>query len=71
MSKQSSIFYKGFTFDYEYNYSPPYLGTYEIPPEAEEYEIYNITLNGIDAYDLLDRQIDDFEEEVINYLKEY
>jgi len=71
MSKKSSVYYKGFTFDFEYNYSAGNLGTYETPPEAEEYEIYNITLNGIDAYDFLDRQIDDFEEEVINHLKEY
>lgn len=71
MNKRSSVYYKGFTFDFEYNYSRGNLGTYETPPEAEEYEIYNITLNGIDAYDLLDRQIDDFEEEVINHLKEY
>jgi hypothetical protein len=71
MSTKSSINYKGFNFDFEYNFSPAYLGTYETPPEAEEFEIYNITLNGIDAYDLLDRQIEDFEEEVINNLKEY
>jgi hypothetical protein len=71
MSKKSSINYRGFDFDFEYNYSPPYLGTWENPPEAEEYEIYNITLNGIDAEDLIDPMYDDFIEEVINNLKEY
>ncbi len=71
MSTKSSINYRGFDFDFEYNYSPPYLGTWENPPEAEEYEIYNITLNGIDAEDLIDPMYDDFIEEVINNLKEY
>lgn len=71
MSRQSSVFYKGFTFDFEYNYSAGNLGTYETPPESDEYEIYNITLNGIDAEDLIDPMYDDFIEEVINNLKEY
>ena len=71
MSTKSSINYKGFDFDFEYNYSAGRTATYEDPEEYEEFEIYNITLNGIDAADLLDRQIDDFEEAVIQYLKEY
>ena len=71
MSIKSSINYRGFDFDFEYNYSPPYLGTWENPPESEEYEIYNITLNGIDAEDLIDPMYDDFIEEVINNLRDY
>jgi len=71
MSTKSNINYLGFDFDFEYSYSAGRQATLEEPEEYEEFEIYNITLNGIDASDLLDRQIDDFEEAVIQYLKEY
>jgi len=71
MSEISSINYRGFEFEFEYNYTPPYLGTWEDPPESEEWEIYNITLNDIDAEFLLNPMYDDFIEEVINKLKEY
>jgi hypothetical protein len=71
MSTKSSINYLGFDFDFEYNYTAGRPATWEDPEEYEEFEIYNITLNGIDASDLLDRMIDDFEEEVIKELKDY
>lgn len=71
MSLRSNINYKGFDFDFDYNYYPGSPATWEEPEEYPEYEIYNITLNGIDAYDLLDCMIEDFENEVINQLKEY
>ena len=71
MSTKSSINYLGFDFDFEYNYSKGMASTWDDPEEYEEYQIYNITLNGIDATDLLDRQIDDFEEAVIENLKSY
>lgn len=71
MTKISSINYKGFDFDFHYNHYKGMPSTWEDPAEAEEFEIYNITLNGVDASDLLEAQIDDFEEEAINYLKEY
>jgi hypothetical protein len=65
-----TINYLGHEFEYKFNYSPGRPATHEDPAEYEEYEIYDITLNGIDATDLLGRQIDDFEETVIKYLKE-
>jgi len=64
------INYLGHDFEYRFTYSPPMRATNEDPEEPEEWEIYDITLNGIDATDLLDRQIDDFEETVIRYLKD-
>jgi hypothetical protein len=70
MSTKSSINYKGFDFDFEYNYTPGRPATWEDPEEYEEFEIYNITLNGIDAEELLENQIEDFEEEVIDNLKD-
>jgi len=70
MSTIASVNYKGFNFDFEYNYSSGIPATYEDPEEYPEYEIYNITLNGIDAEDLLDSIIDDFIEEAINSLKD-
>jgi len=49
----------------------PMRATHEDPEEYEEFEIYDITLNGVDATNLLDRQIDDFEEMVIKNLKQW
>jgi hypothetical protein len=71
MSTKSSINYKGFDFDFEYNYYAGSPATWEDPEDYPEWEIYNITLNGIDATDLLDSMLEDFEEEIINNLKEY
>ena len=70
MSTKSSINYKGFNFDFEYNYSKGSPATHDDPAEYEEFEIYNITLNGIDAEELLENEIDRFESEVIEYLKD-
>lgn len=71
MSVNSSINYRGFDFDFEYNYTAGRPATYEDPEEYEEFEIFNITLNGIDAEFLLYPQIEDFEEEAIKFLKDY
>ena len=71
MSTKSSINYLGFDFDFEYNYSAGRPATWEDPEEYEEWEIYNITLNGIDAEELLERHREDFEEAVIDNLKDY
>lgn len=71
MSKKSSINYRGFDFDFEYNYSAGRPATWEEPEEYEEWEIYNITLNGVDADELLDRYIDDFVDEAIEQLKDH
>ena len=66
-----SITYKGFDFDFKYSHSPGRPRTWEDPEEYDEFEIYDITLNGIDATWLLENQIEEFEEEVINNLKSY
>jgi hypothetical protein len=71
MSKKSSLNYRGFDFDFQYEYSAGRPATYEDPEEYEEWEIYNITLNGIDADELLDRYMDDFIDEAIENLKNY
>jgi len=70
MSTKASINYKGFDFDFEYNYTTGRAQTWDDPEEYEEFEIYNITLNGIDAEELLENEIDRFESEVIEYLKD-
>jgi hypothetical protein len=71
MSLRSSINYRGFDFDFEYNFYAGTPATWDEPADDPEWEIYNVTLNGIDASDLLDGMFDEFEEEVINQLKEY
>lgn len=71
MSTSHSITYKGFEFEFNYNFSKGCPATHEEPEEYDEYEIYNITLNGIDATDLLNCQIYDFEDECITNLQSY
>ena len=68
MATQSTINYKGFEFNFEYNFSAGRPATWEDPEEYEEWEIYNITLNGIDAEELIEDMREDFEQEVINNL---
>ncbi len=71
MSYSHTITYKGFEFDFNYTYSPAERQTHDHPGYPEEFEIYNITLNGIDATDLLEGLIEDFEDECITSLKSY
>ena len=68
MATKSTINYKGFEFNFEYNYEPYEQQTYEYPGSPAEWEIYNITLNGIDAEDLIEDMREDFEQEVVEYL---
>lgn len=70
MSIKASINYKGFDFDFEYNHYKGLPATHDDQEEYEEFEIYNITLNGIDAEELLENEIDRFESEVIEQLKD-
>ncbi len=71
MATLGTISYKGFEFNFEYNFSAGSPATWEDPEEYDEWEIYNITLNGIDAEDLIEDMREDFEEEVINHLSNY
>jgi hypothetical protein len=68
MATQGTINYKGFEFDFDYNYEPYEQQTYEYPGSPAQFEIYNVTLNGIDASDLLENQIEEFDEYVIDNL---
>lgn len=68
---KNSVHYRGFDFDYDYDYQPEEKQTWDYPGCPEEFHIYNVTLNGIDASWLLEDQIEDFEEEVIKQLKDY
>ncbi len=65
-----SVHYKGFDFDFSYNYTPGRKSTWEDPEEYEEYEIYDVTLNDIDAEFLLYSQWSEFVDEVIKQLKD-
>jgi hypothetical protein len=66
-----TVHYKGFDFEYELNYQPAERQTLEYAGCDEEFEITNITLNGIDASKLLENQIYEFEEFIIENLKSY
>ena len=66
-----TVHYKGFDFEYELDYQPAEAQTLEYAGCSEEFEIYNVTLNGIDASDLLANQWDKFVKFIINDLKSY
>jgi hypothetical protein len=66
-----TVHYKGFDFEYELDYQPAERQTLEYLGCCEEFEIYNVTLNGIDASDLLANQWYKFLEFIINDLKSY
>ena len=54
---RDTIIYKGFEFEYDVTYYPA-------EEETNTYagiEVENITLNGIDASELLETQLDEFE----------
>jgi hypothetical protein len=61
-----TIEYKGFDFEYRLDYQPEELRTHEYPGCPEYYEVTNITLMGKCAYELLENQLEEFEEYVIN-----
>ena len=67
----NTVHYKGFTFEYKLYHQPAERQTLEYPGCAEEFEITNVTLNGIDASELLADQWEEFEQYVINELKNY
>ena len=68
MSKEN-VEYKGFQFEYNLNYTPAEVQSFNYEGNDEEFEITGITLNGIDADELLKDQIDEFIDYVINELK--
>ena len=64
-----TIKYKGFTFEYDLYYQPEEKADLEYGGCDEDFEITNITLNGIDADDLMESQYDDFCDFAIQDLK--
>ena len=68
MSKEN-VEYKGFRFEYNLNYTPAERQSFNYEGNDEEFEITGITLNGIDATELLEGHIDEFINYVINELK--
>ena len=65
----NTVNYKGFTFEYKLYYQPAERQSLEHQGYGEEFEITNVTLNGIDASELLADQWDEFEEFIIDNLK--
>ena len=64
-----TVNYKGFEFEYNLNYQPEEKADLEYGGCGEDFEITNITLNGIDAEELLEDQIEEFFDFVIKDLK--
>jgi len=64
-----SIEFRGIEFEFNYNYTAGMSATYEDPEEYEEWEIYNVTINGVDAEYLIEDMREEFDREVINYFE--
>ena len=68
---KNTVNYKGFEFEYILNYQPDENQTNDYPGCGEDFEITEITLNGVDASELLEGQIEEFVDFIINELKSY
>jgi hypothetical protein len=70
MAYKDRINYKGIDIDFEYTYSPEERQTYDYPGCSEEWEIYNLKINGQDADELLESQFDEFFDFVVYTMNE-
>lgn len=70
MAFKDTINYKGIDIDFNYNYSPEEKQTWDYAGCGEEWEIYNPTINGQDADELLESQWDEFIDSVIYTMNE-
>jgi len=64
-----TIKYKGFKFEYDLYHQPEEKADLEYAGCGEDFEITNITLNGIDVEELLEDQIEEFFDFVIKDFK--
>ena len=58
---RTTINYKGFDLDIEYEYQPEERQTYDYPGYPEYVCIENVYLNDTDIIDLVEDQLDDIE----------
>ena len=72
---KATVKFKGFEFDVQFDYEPAEDAIYNYgdgsgyPGYPESYDFWEIKLNNIDASDLLDHCIEEFEEEAIEQIK--
>jgi hypothetical protein len=64
-----SIEFRGIDFEFNYDYSPAERQTHEYPGCGEEWEIYNICINGVDAEYLIEDMREEFDRAVITYFE--
>ena len=57
--------YCGVEMDVTGTYYTYKVGSYELPPEPEEFEIEKITINGADVTELLEEQMETIETEIL------
>jgi len=58
---EHQITFKGVVLNVQGTYYKGTFGTYETPPEAEEFEIDKVTLNDTDITELVENDINDLE----------
>ena len=66
---KATINFRGFEFEVQFDYEPAEKQTHDYPGYTEQYQFWEVELNGIDAMDLLTDCFEEFEEEAIEQLK--
>ena len=64
-----SIEFRGIDFEFNYDYTSGRPATLEDPEEYEDWEIYNICINGVDAEHLIEDMREEFDNAVITYFE--
>lgn len=68
---KTTINYKGFDLDIEYEYQAEERQTYDYPGCSESACIENVYLNDVDIFDLVEDQLDDIEKALFKHFDEY
>jgi hypothetical protein len=70
IKEEATVNYLGFDFDLKGNYFPGSWQTYDYPGSDAEFEITEVTLNGIDAEELINRldAWDELAELAVEYI---
>ena len=66
---KATINFRGFEFEVQFDYEPAEKQTHDYPGYPEQYQFWEVELNGIDAMDLLTDCFEEFEEEAIQQIR--
>lgn len=66
-----TIKYKGVELEVEGTYNPYDAGDYWTPPSGGDFEIENVTLEGVDVFLLIEHDIDEIERLCLKEIDKY